>query len=79
MFVAEVIAENYYIHPAAKAVWVWQAMKYKIGKKDNKDDILDAVAYALDIRNEYWHLVTNLRATGKFLLPAGIVEDNTPF
>ena len=79
LFVAEVIAGNYYIHPSCLAVWVWQAMKYKIGKKDNRDDILDAVAYALDIRNEYWHLVTNLRSNGKFLQVAGIVEDNTPF
>jgi hypothetical protein len=54
-------------------------MKYKIGKKDNKDDILDCVAYGLDVRNQYWHLVSNLKSSGKFEMIAGVQVNNTPF
>lgn len=79
MFVAEVIASNYFIHAEARAAWLWQALKYKIGKADNSDDTLDATAYGLDVRAEYWHLVTNLRKKGMFLLSSGVVLDNTPF
>lgn len=79
LFVAEVKTANYYIHPEAKAAWLWQALKYKIGKEDNEDDILDAGAYGLQVRSDYWHLVTNLKSSGMFLLTTGVVEDNTPF
>jgi hypothetical protein len=80
IFCEEVIAGNYYIHPDCLAQWLWQAMKYKLGKDDNKDDVLDAAAYGLDVRTEYWHLVVNLNIAGMLsasnIIP---VEDNTPF
>jgi hypothetical protein len=80
LFVAELYAQNYFLCEPVKATYVWQAMKYKIGKKDNKDDILDAVAYGLDVRNEYWHLVKNNKAAGKWLVSnVGVVGNNTPF
>jgi len=79
LFVAELLASNYYLFAAARTVYVWQAMKYKLGKKDNKDDVLDCVAYGLDVRNQYWHLVSNLKASGKFEMIAGVQVNNTPF
>lgn len=79
LFVQELLAGNYYLLLAARALFVWQAMLYKIGKKKNKDDILDACAYGLDVRTHYWQLVWNNKASGKWLLPAKVVEDNTPF
>lgn len=79
LFVAELIAGNYKLFAAIRAAYIWQAMQYKIGKKDNKDDILDACAYGLDIRTEYWQFVTNLRNTGKWAKSARVVENNTPF
>lgn len=79
LFVAEVVAANYYLYKAASALWLWQALKYKIGKKDNRDDILDAVAYGLDVRAEYWHHLKNLRTEGRFSQSARVVIDNTPF
>lgn len=80
LFVAELYAGNYSLMESCKATYVWQAMKYKIGKKDNKDDILDACAYGLDIRNDYWHLVKNLKRTGQFQIEgASVVGNNTPF
>lgn len=80
LFIAELYASNYYLTEPVKATFVWQAMKYKIGNKKNKDDILDACAYALDVRNEYWHLVKNLKAIGQQQkIVAHVIEDNTPF
>lgn len=80
LFCEDAMAGNYYIHNDCKAEWMWQALKYKIGKKDNKDDILDGVAYGLDMRAEYWHLITNLKKSSLRLASrAAVVIDNTPF
>lgn len=79
LFVAEVLSRNYYIHNDAKPVWLWQALKYKIGMPKNKDDILDAAAYGLDVRADYWHLVTNTFSTSREIAEVELVEDNTPF
>ena len=75
----EVLARNYYIHQDARAVWLWEALKYKIGADNNTDNILDATAYGIDVRSEHWHLVTNTRTSSKQLVEAELVEDNTPF
>lgn len=80
LFVAELYAFNYFLLEGPKALFVWQGMKYKFGKKDNKDDVLDACAYGLDVRNEYWHLVTNLKKIGLTNQgTARVVSNNTPF
>lgn len=79
LYVAELYAQGYYIHQDALAQWLWQAHKYKIGAPKNKDDILDAVAYGIDVRNEYWHLVTNLLHRIKTAAEQVLVLDNTPF
>lgn len=79
LFVREVVAGNYHIHKDVRAVWMWQAVKYKLGKKNNKDDILDATAYGLDMRSEHWHLVKNLRLKALEAPATGVIEDNTPF
>lgn len=79
LFIAELIAGNYKLFASIRAAFVWQAMKYKLGKKKNKDDILDCCAYGLDVRTEYWQYVTNLRNTGKWITSAHVIADNTPF
>ena len=80
LFVAELYAGNYYLMEGPKATFVWQAMNYKIGKKENKDDILDCCAYGLDVRNEYWHLVKNMKTIGRIAGPTPrVVGNNTPF
>lgn len=62
-----------------RALFTWQAMQYKLGKADNKDDILDAQAYGLDVRTEYWHLIgNNIRKLISYP-DATVVDDNTPF
>ena len=79
LFIAELYARNYSLFDTVKALFVWQAMAYKIGKKGNKDDILDACAYGLDVRNDYWHLVKNMKSQGQWLISAAVVANNTPF
>lgn len=79
LFVAELMAGNYKLFASIRAAYVFQAMQYKLGKKENKDDILDACAYGLDVRTEYWQFVTNLRNTGKWAKAARVITDNTPF
>lgn len=59
--------------------YTWQASLYKLGKTDNKDDLLDAIAYSLDIRNEYWHLITPPRLDSYINGECSVVPDNTPF
>jgi hypothetical protein len=57
-FIAELYKGTYYIvDPETRRDYTWQASLYKVGKKDNKDDLLDAIAYGLDVRNEFWHLL----------------------
>jgi hypothetical protein len=85
LFVAELYAGNYYLCDGPKAIFVWQAMKYKVGltkskDKKNKDDILDACAYGLDVRNEYWHLVRNNKALGMLEgPPTAALQETSPF
>jgi hypothetical protein len=80
-FISELYKENYYIHDkATRRDYTWQASMYKIGKKDNKDDLLDAVAYGLDVRNEYWHLLHNIRNSNRAIAGKCSVQAfNTPF
>lgn len=78
-FIAELYAQEYYLGPDLRPHYVWQANKYKIGAKKNKDDLLDAVAYGIDVRNEYWHLIKNLLTEGRFAIQASVVGNNTPF
>lgn len=77
--IQEMYALNNYISDEIRADYIWQATKYKIGKKDNKDDLLDAIAYRNDVRNEYWHLVKNLLTEGRTYVQASVQDNNTPF
>ena len=79
LFVVELLAGNYYLFAKARPAFVWQATKYKFGKKKNKDDILDACAYGLDVRADYWQYITNTKNTGKWASAARVIENNTPF
>jgi hypothetical protein len=82
-FIQDCYAGNSCHHPRTRGAFVFQATKYRVGKKENKDDILDCDAYALDIRNEYWYAVHNARRMriGAVDALAGneLTDDNTPF
>lgn len=78
-FILDCYAGNYYLIGEMRAAFVWQAMKYKIGAKKNKDDLLDACAYGLDVRNEYWQLLQKIHHNKLNSNPAYVVSNNTPF
>lgn len=59
--------------------YVFQAMQYKLGKKKNKDDILDSAAYLEDVRAEHWDFVHSVQMNAPDLARASVVGDNTPF
>ena len=81
LFIAEVYKKTYYIHNKdSRRDYTWQASMYKIGKKDNRDDLLDGVAYGIDVRNEYWHLI---KPINKVITvdhnKCSVVANNSPF
>lgn len=60
-YVQELYRGTQVIHnPENRREFTWQGSLYKLGKKENRDDILDAHAYSLDIRNEYWSMILPL-------------------
>lgn len=62
-YIAELYKGSQFIlDSTCRREFTWQGSIYKLGKKENKDDILDAHAYFLDIRNEFWHLITPLNS-----------------
>lgn len=80
-FIQELYNRSYFIlDPSTRRDYVWQASLYKIGTKDNRDDLLDCVAYGLDVRNEYWHLIKNLKRTAITVDgECKVIGNNTPF
>lgn len=79
-YIQELYALNCFIlDPKTRRDFVWQASLYKLGKKDNKDDLLDAIAYGQDIRNEFWHLILPPRKAVVIEGEYNVVPCNTPF
>lgn len=78
LFIADLYAENYYLSEMTRGPFIYMAAAYKLGNKKNKDDLLDADAYGLDVRNEYWHLVSSVKRNTQLALPH-VVTNNTPF
>lgn len=80
VFISELYKGNYFIHdPATRRDFTWQASTYKIGKSDNKDDLLDACSYGLDVRNEYWHMIHCLDYGLTVQGECRVIANNTPF
>lgn len=73
---------NYYIkREEDRQKIIYQALEYKVGKKNNKDDLLDGCAYGLDIREEYWDVICTLSnpLADSAYGHAQVIENNTPF
>lgn len=81
LFIAELYKGSYYLHDLkTRRDFMWQASLYKIGNKDNRDDLLDACAYGIDVRNEFWHLITTIGQRNKLIDGTCKVEEHcTPF
>lgn len=69
----------YIVDQEARQRYVFQALSYKIGKPNNKDDILDAAAYLEDVRSDHWDLVHSIRLNAPTQALASVVPNNTPF
>lgn len=66
--------------PEARQRYLFQALAYKLGKPNNKDDILDVGAYVEDVRDpENWALVNSLPLNAQEQAKAMVVGNNTPF
>jgi hypothetical protein len=70
---------SFIVDPETRRKYVWQASLYKIGEKENKDDLLDAIAYRQDMRNEYWALITPPLKDINPFPKLGVMAYNTPF
>lgn len=78
--IAEFVNCRYWIlREEDRNVYSWYAHLYKIGKRDNRDDWLDAPAYGLDVRREYMHLVKLITHTQRAERPKAPVMFNTLF
>ena len=79
--IAELTHERCYIMKEEdRNIYTWYAHLYKIGKRDNRDDWLDAPAYGLDVRREYMHLVKPIDETPTAYQPASAgLQFNTLF
>jgi hypothetical protein len=77
-WIQEILASTYQVAGDARYNILFQALAYKIGKKNNKDDHLDAGAYGLDMKSNYWGVIlsTQERAVDD---GARVIENNTPF
>lgn len=80
LLIADLYNGSYIIHdPETRRDFTWQASLYKLGKKDNRDDLLDACAYGIDVRNEYWHQITKLDYGLTLDGECRVIGNNTPF
>lgn len=79
LYIQSLYAHSSYIHDAeTRRNFTWQASTYKLGKSDNKDDLLDACAYGEDIKNEYWDKI-KLSTSRLIDSECAVVKNNTPF
>lgn len=53
-WIKEILAGACHVYGDVRAKILWQALAYKLDKKDNRDDWLDDGAYVLDVRADYW-------------------------
>ena len=79
-FIGELMNGDYYIERAEdRATFSWYALRYKVTKKNNRDDWLDGPAYGVTMRQLYWREITNLQAIPEDSNRAKVQTNNTPF
>lgn len=82
VFIQELLSETVYIvEHDTRHKFVYQALSYKLGKKKNVDDVLDAHAYISDVRNDpdNWSAVHSITLGRMEVQHAKVVGNNTPF
>jgi len=58
-WIKTILEGSYSLAPRVRNTVMFQALAFKVERTDNKDDILDACAYGLDVRNDYQDLVVD--------------------
>lgn len=82
VYIQNLLAETTYIMDLeTRHKFVFQAISYQLGKKKNRDDVLDAHAYSEDIRTdpEHWNAVHALPLGVAEMQKAKVVGNNVPF
>jgi hypothetical protein len=79
MWFKEILAGTCHIFGAVRTKILWQALSYKLGKKDNHDDWLDDGAYELDVRADYWDEILKTIKQINAAPAAHVRTDNTSF
>jgi len=69
------------LNPEVRHKFVFQALQYRIGKKTNRDDVLDTHAYIEDVRSdpESWALVHSIPMGKSEANKTSVVGNNVPF
>jgi len=75
---------TYSLRKEVRNAVMFQALAFKIERQDNTDDILDACAYGIDVRNDYQDVIVDAWAlgvdgTGRWALDSAHVMDNNSF
>lgn len=78
-WISSVLSNGYEIYGDCRQKIVWQAAQYKIGKTDNRDDILDGCAYGQDMINEHWDEIVSVKLKAINTIEARVISNNTPF
>ena len=79
-FLSRIFMQRTIIHdPVTRRDFTWQASMYKVGKPNNRDDLLDACAYGQDVRNEYWQHISFLDHGITIEGTCRVIPNNTPF
>ena len=70
----------FFVSPAARQRYIFQALSYKIGKAKNRDDILDACAYIEEARRpENWSTIKSHPLSGPVLESGILLGADLPF
>lgn len=78
-FIQELYAKNYsFIRAKDRSKFVYQALAYRLGKKKNKDDWLDAPAMGIEVRSQFIQLL-GVRSNVQAGQMARVIANNTPF
>lgn len=75
--VSELKAQTCFIHSSCKDKYLQQALAFRVDRRDNRDDILDGVAYCLDIRNGNLIIPYVTELTSDKLSKIHVIENNT--
>jgi len=78
-WIKEVLAGTCHVYGHVRTKILWQALSYRLDKKDNKDDWLDDGAYILDMRADYWDEVMQTSREINPMPQARVQMNNTPF